>query len=159
MWLNFNWISYWLITKLNSPCCIPRGVASVIKEVKKTRTSSDWLSWKEYNPWWVTSHAQRYRFFTWPAVRTGLLWKIPPGGALRLTTSHFAFWGKDYYTQCNIHSFLLTSLTLSFLLHNLISKELFEEASKGRNNKQEEKRKKSNGKENWRESLMLSFTL
>jgi len=28
-----------------------------------------------------TSHAQGYRFFTQPAVRTGLLWKIPPNGA------------------------------------------------------------------------------
>ena len=36
-----------------------------------------------------TSHAQRYRFYTGPAVRAGLLWKIPLDGALRLTTPHF----------------------------------------------------------------------
>ena len=40
-----------------------------------------------------TSHAQRYRFFTQPAVRTGLLWKILLNGALGLTTPHFAFCG------------------------------------------------------------------
>ena len=38
--------------------------------------------------------------------------------------------------------FLQTSLSLSYLLHNSLSKELFGEASKCRNKKQEERRKK-----------------
>ena len=47
---------------------------------------------------------------------------------------------------------------LFFLLHNLMSKDLFGEAWKSRNNEQEDKRK-SNRKENGRESLMSSFKL
>jgi len=37
-----------------------------------------------------TSHAQRYRFFTRPALRTGQPWKISLNGALRLKTPHCA---------------------------------------------------------------------
>ena len=37
-----------------------------------------------------TSHAQQYQFFTRPAVRTGLLWKIPLNMALGLSNPHFA---------------------------------------------------------------------
>ena len=50
---------------------------------------------------------------------------------------------KDYTMKENREqSFLLqTSLSLSYLLHNWMSKELFGETSKRRNNKQEEKRK------------------
>ena len=70
---------------------------------------------------------------------------------------------KDFNTKENnaqsLKPFLLqTFLSLSFLLHNLMSKDLFGEASKSRNNKQEDKRK-SNRKENGRESLMSSFKL
>ena len=47
---------------------------------------------KELKTWWVyiTSHAQRYRIFTLPAVVTGQVWQIPLNEALRLTTPHFA---------------------------------------------------------------------
>ena len=48
----------------------------------------------KYNPLALetlyTSHAHRYRFLTQPAVRTGLLWKIPLKGASGLKTPHFA---------------------------------------------------------------------
>ena len=51
------------------------------------------LSWKKEHrsiaPDRYTSHAQWYQFFTQMAVRTGLLWKIPPNGALRLSTPYY----------------------------------------------------------------------
>ena len=60
---------------------------------------------------------------------------------------------KDYNTKENreqslIPFLLQTSLSLSYLLHNLMSKELFGEASKRRNIKQEEKRKSN--RKNWK---------
>ena len=45
--------------------------------------------------------------FTWPAVRTGLLWKIPPDGAFRLSTPHFALrvklWARPAYRDASIY--------------------------------------------------------
>ena len=65
---------------------------------------------------------------------------------------------KENREQSLIPFLLQAFLSLSQLLHNSMSKELFREASKHRNNKQEEKRK-LNRKENGRESLMSSFAL
>jgi len=47
---------------------------------------------------------------------------------------------------------LQTSLSLSYLLHNSMSQELFGEASKQRNKKQEEIRKLS--RKNWKRNLL-----
>jgi len=71
-------------------------------------------------------------------VRTGLLWKIPFNGALRLKIP--LSW-KDYNMKDNREQSLVPSLSLSYLLHNSMLQELFGEASKPRNKKQEEKRK------------------
>jgi len=77
-------------------------------------------------------------------VRTGLLWKIPLIGALRLATPHFAKRGSfmgflkiplkserlshEGKQEQSLISFLLqTSVSLSYLLFNLMSKELFGE--------------------------------
>ena len=84
-------------------------------------------------------------------------WKIPPDGALkRLPTPHFCIRGavmgflkislsrKDFKTKENreqslIPFLLKTFLSLSYLLHYLMSKVLFGEASKHRNNKKKKK--------------------
>ena len=47
---------------------------------------------EEINPL-LGIHAQQYRFFTQLAVRTGLLWKIPPDRALRPANSPFCIRG------------------------------------------------------------------
>ena len=106
-------------------------------------------------------------------MRTGLLWKIPPDVAIILSTPPF-------YKQCSngslsqkdfdmkesrelllkslIPILLQTSLFLYYMLHNLVSQELFGEASKRRSKKQKKKKEieqeKLEGK-----SLMISFTL
>ena len=49
-----------------------RGVANV------HRIKQDFIF--SLTPDWYANHAQRYRFFTRPAVRTGLEWKIPFNG-------------------------------------------------------------------------------
>jgi len=54
---------------------------------------------------------------------------------------------KENREQSPIPFLLKPSLSLSYLLHNSMSQELFGEASKRRNKKQEARRKKK--KENW----------
>jgi hypothetical protein len=49
---------------------------------------------------------------------------------------------KEHREQSPIPFFLQTSLSLSYLLHNLMSKELFGKALKCKNKKQEARRKK-----------------
>ena len=98
----------------------------------------------------TSMHAQRYRFFTRLAVRTELLWKIPPDRALRLIGFlKIQLIRKDFNTKesrdillkSHIPFLLQTSLSISYLLYNSMSQKLFREASKHRNNKPEEKRK------------------
>ena len=48
---------------------------------------------------------------------------------------------KDFNTKKSRDLLMKSSLSLSYLLHNSMSQKLFEEASKCRNKKQEEKRK------------------
>ena len=101
-----------------------------------------------------TSHAQRYRFYTRPDVRTGLPWKIPLNRAFRDHISHFAYgvqlWVnslipltgrqykmKEHREKSPIPFFLQTSLSLSYLLHISMLKELFGKALKCKNKKQE----------------------
>jgi len=48
---------------------------------------------------------------------------------------------KEHREQSPIPFFLQTSLSLSYLLHNLMSKELFGKALKCKNKKQEARRK------------------
>ena len=93
--------------------------------------------------------------FTTAHFAKGMQWVM---GFLKILLSQ-----KDYNIKENREQFLVpfllqAFLSLSYLLHNSMSKELFREASKHRNNKQEEKRK-SNMKENGRESSMSSFAL
>ena len=63
---------------------------------------------------------------------------------------------KDYNTKDNRDQYLVPSLqqislSLSYLLPNAMSKELFREASKSRNKKQEEKGKLN--RKNWKGNL------
>ena len=67
------------------------------------------------------------------------------------------FWKTLTQRKAGIPFLLQTSLSLSCLLHNSMSQELFEEASKQRNKKQEEKRKLNRKMEG--NSPMISFTL
>ena len=81
-------------------------------------------------PYRYTSNAQWYRLFTRPAVRTGLLWKIPPDGALRLSTPHFAYgiktltqrktgifyWNPSYPSSSNAGNFPKKIPNFSFLI-------------------------------------------
>ena len=69
---------------------------------------------------------------------------------------------KENREQSPIPFLLKPFLSLSYLLHNSMSQELFGEASKRRNKKQEarRKRKKKIEQENWKGSLlMISSTL
>ena len=117
------------------------------------------------------SHAQRYRFFTRPDVRTGLPWKIPLKRVSGVTTPHFAYgvqlWvnsliplsGKQYKMKEHrekspIPFFLQTSLSLSYLLHNSMLNELFGKALKCKNKKQEARRKKKLNRKKWKGNLL-----
>ena len=52
------------------------------------------VRWKRsLTPLGNISHAQQYRFFTRPDVRTGLPWKIPLNIAFRDHNSPFCIWG------------------------------------------------------------------
>jgi len=113
------------------------------------------VHWKRsLTPCRNTSHAQRYRFFTRPDVRTGLPWKIPLKRAFRDHNSPFCIRGavminslipltekkyemKEHREKSPIPFFLQTSLSLSYLLHNLMLKKLYGKALKYKNKKQE----------------------
>ena len=95
--------------------------------------------------------------FTWLAVRTRLLWKIPPDGAFKAFNSPFCIssavmgflritlsWkdlnmkeSRELLPKSIIPFLLQTFFSLSYLLHNSMSQDLFGEASKRRNKKQE----------------------
>ena len=114
-----------------------------------------------------TSHAQRYRFYTRPDVRTGLPWKIPLNRAFRNFAYEVQLWvnslipltGKQYKMKehrekCPIPFFLQTSLSLSYLLHNSMLKELFGKALKCKNKKQEARRKNKLNRKKWKGNLL-----
>ena len=78
-------------------------------------------------------------------------------GAVMGFLNSVKFWKTLTQRKAGIPFLLQTSLSLSCLLHNSMSQELFEEASKQRNKKQEEKRKLNRKMEG--NSPMISFTL
>ena len=121
----------WGSTVFSYASCILQGkLEAQIKTKLHLQLGS--LKWS-LTPCGNTSHAQRFRFFTRPDVRTGLS---------GITTPHFAYevklWvnslipltGKQYKMKEHrekspIPFFLQTSLSLSYLLHNSMLKELF----------------------------------
>jgi len=108
-------------------------------------------------------------FFTRPDVRTGLPWKIPLKKAFKDHNSPFCIWGavmgkflnspgkqyemKEHKEKSPIPFFLQTSLSLSYLLHNLMLIELFGKASKCKNKKQEARRKNKLNRKKWKGNL------
>ena len=114
------------------------------------------VHWKRsLTPRGNTSHAQLYRFFTWPDVRTGLPWKIPLKRAFRDHNSLFCIRGAVMGKILNSPNFFLqTSLSLSYLLHNSMSKELFRKALKCKNKKQEARRKNKLNRKKWKGNLL-----
>jgi len=61
---------------------------------------------------------------------------------------------KEHREQSPIPFFLQTSLSLSYLLHNLMSKELFGKALKCKNKKQKARRKQKLNRKKWKGNLL-----
>ena len=61
---------------------------------------------------------------------------------------------KEHREKSPIPFFLQTSLSLSYLLHNLMLKEIFGKALKCKNKKQEARRKKKLNRKKWKGNLM-----
>ena len=116
------------------------------------------------------SHAQRYRFLLdqmWGLDCYGRYLSRELSG---ITTSHFAYgvqlWvnslipltGKQYkmkeHREKSPVQGEIPSLSLSYLLHNSMSKELFGKALKCKNKKQEERRKNKLNRKKWKGNLL-----
>ena len=101
--------------------------------------------------------AQQYRFFTRPAVRTGLLWKIPLKGALRLTTPHKGWsykqrttWSYLLYPSSYKPPYLSSTYSTTHCKKNYLERR---QSVETRNKKKEEKRKLN--RKNWKNNLLI----
>ena len=152
-----------------------RGVVSKTQKLNKTAC----LSWKkEYNTWWVYKPCTMILVFylascvDWSTVKDSTWWGFKASNSpfcksrAAMSFPKFCFIWKDFNTLENRKQslipflLLLTSLSLSYLLHKSMLHELFGEASKRRNKKQEAKRKKKIEQEKLEgKSLIISSTL